>query len=205
MVLEVPFWIVLPVMLTRWAHFASHPAAGGQIDIEECAHLVNITGSTIQNGTSSTTYGDYWAYGIETHGYDLTINDNIITNNGGEGISVEGGTNIQIYNGDQSKYISRNNRRASGDFFHSPFPGIRIYGLPGRRTPDQIAITNATVVNDHSYGVALAAYSSNSVQINNVTIQNNCLARNTQTLNLAQAGTSGVVTSPNTTTGCGPP
>ena len=72
--------------------------SGGQIDLTVCTKNALIWKNTFQDGSASPN--GTTADGIELHGTYISLIDNIVKNNSGDGISMDGVQHILISNSD---------------------------------------------------------------------------------------------------------
>jgi Right handed beta helix region len=178
-------------------------APGGQIDLDVYASGVDVYRNTFENGPSCSN--GYWAQGVELHGLNITLTDNIITSNAGEGVYMDGAQNVTITTDSPSSYqIAHNNTRGSGFSGCGGFPGIRVHSsnAQGRATAT-VAIKNLWSVGGQSWGVEVSSCGTTGPSINNVTIENNCLAGNLNGGIYTPAAGSNLVVLNNQTAGCG--
>lgn len=105
-------------------------APGGQIDLDAGADKVTVFNNTFENGPSCPN--GFWAQGVELHGTNITLRDNTIRYNAGEGIYMEGAQNVAITSTNPPSYpISNNNQRGSGFPGCGGFPAIRVHSWYG--------------------------------------------------------------------------
>jgi hypothetical protein len=168
---------------------------GGQIGLNECSDNAALVGNTFANGIVGPN--GKIADGLELHGTNMSLVNNLVINNAGDGIVLYGNQHAFIANWNAEAAVSGNNTFSSGQF-----PGVAIYNLPGWRPTDDILIDHAITVNGQQYGIQFA--NQTGVPFNHIAITNNCLAGNiTAPIQLDNMGPD-VVIAGNMTTGCGP-
>jgi hypothetical protein len=153
-------------------------APGGQIDLDTYANGVSVEYNTFAEGPNCTN--GFWAVGVELHGLNLTLTDNLIEYNAGEGIYMDGAQGVTITTDDPSEYqIVDNNLRGSGFSGCGGFPGIRVHSSNAQgRATENVTIENVWSVYNQSYGVEVSSCATTGPLINYVTIENNCVAGN---------------------------
>ena len=186
----------------------SYDAPGGQIDLDLGANDVQVFWNTITSGPSCSN--QFWAQGVELHGTNIQVYDNIISGNAGEGIYMEQAQNVSIYSTDSSRYIRSNNVRGSGFPGCGGFPGVRVHSYSGAgfRPTQNISVTNLSSIDGHSWGVEVSACPSSTQNANNITVSSNCF-RGNQNLGGNNGvnvigSVSGLSIGGNVTSGCGP-
>jgi len=153
-------------------------APGGQIDLDTGSNDVLVQNNSFTNGPSCPN--DFWAVGVELHGSNIALVDNVIQNNTGEGIYMEGVHNISVSSTNPSAYpISNNNERGHGYNGCWGFPAIRIHTMTGKPQSETITISNLWLTAGQSYGVeASACRTGSGPPVLGLTVQNNCVAGN---------------------------
>jgi hypothetical protein len=175
--------------------------AGGQIDLDPCTDNAVVVRNSFIGGTPPPGAGN--SQGIELHGNDISVINNTVQGNWGDGVSIGGAANVFIANWDATTSISGNGFLANGG--KGGGSGIAMHqGDPGaydsQRPIDFITIDQSTITNNSAAGILT---NDAAVPINHLTITNNCLANNASPqINLSDLGTDVVVTN-NRTSGCG--
>jgi hypothetical protein len=167
--------------------------SGGQIDLTVCAKHALISKNTFQNGSVSPngTVAD----GIELHGTYISLLDNTVKNNSGDGITMDGVQHISIKNSDPTTGSFGNGRS-----------GIAIaHSDPTFRTTEWISIDSAIATENAEYGIWSDTSNTTPTQpVNHLTIENTCLSDNilasTYLVNLGPD----VTIRNNKLSGCGP-
>jgi hypothetical protein len=167
--------------------------SGGQIDLAVCAKNALISENTFQNGSVSPN-GNV-ADGIELHGTHISLVDNTVKNNSGDGINMDGVQHILISNSDRSTGSFENGRS-----------GIAIaHSDPTFRITEWISIESAITTGNIQYGIwSDTSLTTPSEPVNHLIIEDTCLSDNmlapTYLVNLGPDVTS----SHNKVSGCGP-
>jgi hypothetical protein len=177
-------------------------APGGQIDLDAGADRVTVSGNTFEYGP--TCSNGWWAVGVELHGTNLTLIDNTIRYNAGEGIYMEGAQHVTITSTDPATYpISHNNQKGWGFTGCGGFPGIRVHSsyAAGRQTRD-ITIQNLWSISGHNFGVEVSTCATTGWPVDYITILNNCVAGNAGGVYAPAAGYPRAIYN-NLTSGCG--
>jgi hypothetical protein len=163
---------------------------GGQIDLDPCTETAAVFGNTFQGGQKGP--GDNNTQGIELHGTDLSIVNNVVTNNWDDGIALGGGANIFIANWDGVSSIINNS--GNGIAIHQGDPGA----YDSERPVDYITINNVQILNNNVGGIVVTGVAP----VNHLSITNNCLQGNpAPQINLSDLGSDALVAS-NATGGC---
>ncbi len=150
-------------------------APGGQIDLDAGANNISVFYNTIMWGPSC---GQYWAVGIELHGSNLSIYDNIIENNAGEGIYMEEVNGVEVFSNYFDRAIQMNNRRGSGFPGCGSFPGVRVHSKLSGRPTQNVLIRDTAIVNGHQGGVDVSSCGTSGPNSSSIQINNNCLQGN---------------------------
>lgn len=141
--------------------------SGGQIDLTVCAKNALISKNTFQNGSVSPN-GNV-ADGIELHGTYISLIDNTMKNNSGDGISMDGVQHILVKNSHPTAGSIGNGRS-----------GIAIaHSDPTFRTTEGIIIDSATATENTEYGIWSDTSNTTPTQpVNYLLIENSCLSGN---------------------------
>jgi hypothetical protein len=162
--------------------------SGGQIDLTVCTANGAVVRNTFENaplGPNGQPGG-----GIELHGTDLTIVNNLITNNAGPGVATAGVQRIFLANWDQATATSGNN-----------MGGVALYHPSGWRLDDSIVIDTSNVNGNGRYGIWI---DTADTPITNVTLTNDCLAGNTYGPTYLNGLGTGALIQNNAVAACGP-
>jgi hypothetical protein len=162
--------------------------SGGQIDLSVCTANGAVVGNTFENaplGSNGQPGG-----GIELHGTDLTIVNNLIINNAGPGVATAGVQRVFLANWNQATTTSRNNGG-----------GVALYHPSGWRADDSITIDTSNITDNGGYGVWIY---TDDIPITNVTLTNNCLAGNTYGPTYFNGLGTGALIQGNAVAGCEP-
>lgn len=143
------------------------PPAGGQIDLDPCTDTAAVLGNTFQGGQKGP--GDGNTQGMELHGTNLWIVNNVVKDNWHDGISIGGGANIFIANWDKSAAIIGN--QAAGIAVNQ----VVAYGNDSLRPVDFITIDHVNITNSSYWGIYVKDF---IVPANHLVITNNCLEGN---------------------------
>ena len=151
---------------------------GGQIDLDDGADKITVSNNTFENGPSCAN--GWWAVGVELHGTNITLTDNIIRYNAGDGVYMDGASYVTVNSTNPASYpISNNNRRGSGNFCGGGFPGIAINaGSYLGRPNHHITLNNLWSISGHTYGVLVRSCNPGATPNYSLTITNNCVAGN---------------------------
>ena len=165
------------------------PAPVGQIYVDSGSDAIVISNNTVEGAL--TCSNGYWGNGLELHGTNLTIANNTIKNNAGEGIYMESTQGVQITGDD----IENNNQKGSGSDCRVGFPGIRLHTASTSRATANITINGVTSIGQ-AYGVQADSCDVGQFHgsaINNLTITNSCFAGNSNSGvgDFRNCGTSG--------------
>lgn len=171
-------------------------SSGGQIDLSICTDNAAVIRNTFKDGPA--TPNGWWADGIEVHGRNVTVVDNLVTNNAGTGMILVGVQNFFTANWDPRTGVIANNKMP-----FCCFGGIAVYNLLGWRPTDAVIIDHANIVDGNEYGIEFTNKTPN-VPINHITITNNCLRGNRQGGVKQDVMGPDVVIQNNLTSGCGP-
>ncbi len=184
-------------------YLCPYNAPGGQIDLDVYASNVIVDYNTFAEGPNCTN--GFWADGIELHGTNLTLTDNLIEYNAGEGIYMDGAQGVTISTDNPSRYpILENNLRGSGFGGCGGFPGIRVHSSYGQgRATENVTIQNVWSVYRQSYGVEVSSCGTTGPLVNYITIQNNCVSGNLDGGVYAPAAGSPRTIANNQSSGCG--
>jgi hypothetical protein len=142
--------------------------SGGQIDLTVCAKNALISKNTFQDGSISPngTVAD----GIELHGTYISLIDNTVKNNSGDGINMDGVQHILISNSDP-RTGSFGNGRSGIAIAHSD---------PTFRITEWISIDSAIATGNMEYGIWSDTSNTTPTEpVNHLTIENTCLSDNT--------------------------
>lgn len=144
-----------------------YPGVGGQIDLDPCTDTAAVSGNTFQSGQKGP--GDGNTQGMELHGTNLWIVNNVVKDNWHDGISIGGGANIFIANWDKSAAIIGN--QAAGIAVNQ----VVAYGNDSLRPVDFITIDHVDITNSSYWGIYVKDF---IVPANHLVITNNCLEGN---------------------------
>ncbi len=142
--------------------------SGGQIDLTVCAKNVLISKNTFQTGSVSPngTVAD----GIELHGTNISLIDNTVRNNSGDGINMDGVQHILISNLD-SRTGSFGNGRSGIAIAHSD---------PTFRITEWISVDSAIATGNMEYGIWSDTSNTTPTEpVNHLIIEGTCLSDNT--------------------------
>jgi len=163
--------------------------SGGQIDLTVCTDDAAVFRNTFRD--SSVGPNGLRGDGIELHGTNLTIVDNLITNNSGCGVSMSGGVqDVFVANWDPSSGMIDNQEA-----------GICLYHPSGFRPDDSIIIDRVNSVRNAYWGIWT---DTADLLINHVTITNSCLKSNAYGPTYLHGLGSDAVIENNSVSGCGP-
>jgi hypothetical protein len=165
--------------------------AGGQIDLDPCTDHAAVVGNTFANGTPPPGAGN--TQGIELHGTDIAVVNNMVSQELNAGISIGGAANIFIANWDKTSATFGN---YGGIGIHQGDPGA----FDSQRPVDFITIDNANVVNNTYTGILV---NDAVIPVNHLAITNTCLQGNSPGLSLTDLGAD-VVLNNNQLSGCFP-
>jgi len=163
---------------------------GGQIDLTPCTDSAAVVGNVFQNGSIGPN--GHVVQGIELHGTNLTVVNNAVKNNSGDGISLGGASNVFIANWDQSTATVNN---AGGISIAQSASGDSL------RPVDSITIDRANIVGNSKWGVW---FNTADQPVNHVSITNSCLETNGLGSIYLNGPGPDVVFQNNSTSGCGP-
>jgi hypothetical protein len=140
---------------------------GGQIDLTVCTENAVISNNTFQNGSASPN--GHVADGIELHGTNIAMINNVIKNNSGDGINMDGVQNIFIANWDAS----------TGSFGNSR-AGIAIaHSSSTFRLTEHIIIESANSTGNDSWGIwSDTSETTPDEPVNHLVVSDSCLSRN---------------------------
>jgi len=164
---------------------------GGQIDLDPCTDTAAVVGNTFQGGQRGP--GDGNTQGMELHGTDLSIVNNLIEDNWHDGISLGGAANVFIANWDKHSAITGNMAAGiatnQGNYYDS------------ERPIDFITIDDVVITNNSYWGILV---DSTVVPVNHLSITNTCLQGNgySPAISLITTGPD-VFLSNNQLSGCG--
>ena len=148
----------------------SYDAPGGQIDLDADADSITVVNNTFQNGPSCAN--GWWADGVELHGTNITLTDNAVEYNAGDGIYMAGAQSVTINTGDTRSWpISNNNGKGSGNFCGAG--GFSVLRLTPQETQN-ITVNNVWAISGQSHGIRIFSCSPGAPSVN-VTITNNCV------------------------------
>jgi hypothetical protein len=167
--------------------------SGGQIDLTVCAKNALISKNTFQDGSASPngTVAD----GIELHGTNISLIDNTVKNNSGDGINMDGVQHILISNSD-SRTGSTGNGRSGIAIAHSD---------PTFRITEWINIDSAIATGNAEYGIWSDTSNTTPTEpVNHLTIENTCLSDNTLAPTFFVNLGPDVTMKNNKVSGCGP-
>lgn len=166
---------------------------GGQIDLTVCAQNVVISRNTFQRGGASPN--GHVADGIELHGTNISLIDNTVKNNSGDGISIDGAQHIYIANVDPS----------TGNFGNAR-SGIAIaHSSPTYRLTNWITIDNADAAGNDQYGIWSDTSSTTpSEPVSHLKVANSCLSDNKRASTYFKNLGSDINIQNNKGSGCGP-
>jgi hypothetical protein len=167
--------------------------SGGQIDLTVCAKNALISKNIFQNGSVSPngTVAD----GIELHGTYISLIDNTVKENSGDGINMDGVQHLLISNADRSTGSFGNGRS-----------GIAIaHSDPTFRITEWINIDSAIATGNTEYGIwSDTSNTTPSEPVNHLTIENTCLSDNTLAPTFFANLGPDVTMRDNKVSGCGP-
>jgi Right handed beta helix region len=167
--------------------------SGGQIDLTVCAKNALIWNNTFQDGSvgPNGTVAD----GIELHGTDISLIDNTVRNNSGDGINMDGAQHISIKNSDPTTGSFGNGRS-----------GIAIaHSDPTFRLTEWISIDSAIATGNVEYGIWSDTSNTTPTEpVNHLTIENTCLSNNTLAPTYFVNLGPDVTLKNNKVSGCGP-
>jgi hypothetical protein len=167
--------------------------SGGQIDLTVCTKNALIWKNLFQDGSASPngTVAD----GIELHGTYITLIDNTVKNNSGDGINMDGVQHISIENLD----------RTTGSFGNGR-TGIAIaHSDPTFRITKWISIDSAIATGNAEYGIWSDTSNTTPTEpVNHLTIENTCLSDNTLGPTFFANLGPDVTMKNNKVSGCGP-
>jgi hypothetical protein len=166
---------------------------GGQIDLTVCTKNALIWKNTFQDGSVSpngTTVD-----GIELHGTYISVIDNIVKNNSGGGINMDGVQHILVTNSDPK----------TGSFGNG-YSGIEIgHSSSTFRTTEWITVDSAITTRNGQYGIWSDTSNTTPTQpVDHLTIENSCLSDNTLASTYLVNLGSDVTIKNNQVSGCGP-
>jgi parallel beta-helix repeat protein len=201
-------------------------AGAGQVYIDSTSDSILIYGNTA-NSAGHCANG-YAGGGLELHGTNLTITDNIIQNNSNEGIYMEGVQNVTISTDDPSTYvIQSNNQNPQSSSCGTGFlyPGIHVHTVSSlfARATQYVTLNNISSIGTYpangpqTYGVTVDSCDVGMYHgpaVTHLTITNSCLAGNAHGAyadknNCGSGGTSACIDSStssisgNSISGCG--
>ena len=145
-------------------------SSGGQIGLSICTDNAAVLNNIFKDGP--TTPNGWWADGIEVHGTNVTVVDNLVTNNAGNGILLHGVQHFFTANWDPTTGSIANNQMG-----YYRFAGIAVYNHVGWRPTDFVVIDHAISINGHDYGVEFTNETPD-IPMNHITLTNNCLKNN---------------------------
>jgi hypothetical protein len=167
--------------------------SGGQINLTVCAKNALISKNIFQNGSVSPngTVAD----GIELHGTYISLLDNTVQNNSGDGINMDGAQHIVISNSNPSTGSFGNGRS-----------GIAIaHSDPSFRITEWISIDSAIASGNIEYGIWSDTSNTTPTEpVNHLRIENTCLSDNTLGPTYFVNLGPDVTIKNNTLSGCGP-
>jgi Right handed beta helix region len=166
---------------------------GGQIDLTVCTKNALISKNTFQDGSVSpngTTVD-----GIELHGTYISVIDNIVKNNSGGGINMDGVQHILVTNSDPK----------TGSFGNG-YSGIEIgHSSYTFRTTEWITIDSAISAGNGQYGIwSDTSDTTPDEPVDHLKIENSCLSDNTLASSYLVNLGSDVTIRNNQVSGCGP-
>jgi hypothetical protein len=166
---------------------------GGQIDLTVCTQNAVIWRNTFQDGAASPN--GHVADGIELHGTNISLIDNTVKNNSGDGINMDGVQHIYIANVDPK----------TGNFGNAR-SGIAIeHSSSTFRLTEWITIDDADAAGNGEYGIwSDTSGSTPSEPVNHLTIANSCLSDDKLAATYLKNLGSDVNIQNNKTSGCGP-
>ena len=166
---------------------------GGQIDLTVCTENAVIQKNTFQDGSASPN--GTTADGIELHGTHISVIDNIVKNNSGGGIFMDGVQHILISNSEPS----------TGSFANGQ-SGIEIaHSSSTLRRTEWITVDSAITTGNAQYGVWSDTSSTTPNEpVNHLTIDNSCISDNTLSPTYLVNLGPDVTIKNNTESGCGP-
>jgi hypothetical protein len=167
--------------------------SGGQIDLTVCARNALIWKNTFQDGSVGPdgTVAD----GIELHGTYISLIDNTVKNNSGDGINMDGVQHILVTNSDP-KTGSFGNGRSGIAIAHSSSTF---------RTTEWISVDSAISTGNGQYGIWSDTSNTTPDQpVDHLKIENSCLSDNTLASTYLVNLGSDVTIKNNRVSGCGP-
>ena len=166
---------------------------GGQIDLTVCTQNAMIWRNTFQGGAASPN--GRVADGIELHGTNISLIDNTVKNNSGDGINIDGAQHIYIANVDP----------ATGNFGNAR-SGIAIaHSSPTVRLTEWITIDDANAAGNDQYGIWSDTSSTTpSEPVNHLKVANSCLSDNKRASTYFKNLGSDINIQNNKASGCGP-
>jgi len=167
--------------------------SGGQIDLTVCAKNALIWKNTFQDGSVGPdgTVAD----GIELHGTYISLIDNTVKNNSGDGINMDGVQHILVTNSDL-KTGSFGNGRSGIAIAHSSSTF---------RTTKWITVDSAISTGNAQYGIWSDTSNTTPTQpVDYLKIENSCLSDNTLASTYLVNLGSHVMIKSNQLSGCGP-
>jgi len=166
---------------------------GGQIDLTVCTQNALIWRNTFQNGAASPN--GHVADGVELHGTNISLIDNTVKNNSGDGINMDGAQHIYIANVDP----------ATGNFGNAR-SGIAIaHSSATFRLTEWITIAFGNAAGNDQYGIwSDTSNTTPSEPVNHLTIVNSCLSGDKLGATYLKNLGSDVSIQSNRTSGCGP-
>ncbi|MFZ0395203.1 MAG: right-handed parallel beta-helix repeat-containing protein [Terracidiphilus sp.] len=166
---------------------------GGQIDLTVCTRNAVIWRNTFQSGAASPN--GHVADGIELHGTNISLIDNIVKNNSGGGIFMDGAQHIYIANVDPT----------TGNFGNAQ-SGIEIaHSSSAFRLTEWITIDFGNGAGNDQYGIwSDTSNTTPKEPVNHLTIANSCLSEDKLGPTYLKNLGSDVKIQNNITSGCGP-
>jgi hypothetical protein len=160
-------WILHNVFTNNHSNSIPFGDSGGQIDLTVCTNNAIIWKNTFQNGSASSN--GQTADGIELHGTNTSVIDNIVSNNSGGGISMDGVQDV---------FIADSNS-AQGSFSNS-HSGIEIaHSDPSFRTTEWVIIDSANTVGNQEWGIwSDTSNTTPGEPVNHVIVTGSCLSGN---------------------------
>jgi hypothetical protein len=160
-------WILHNVFTNNHSNSIPFGDSGGQIDLTVCTNNAVIWKNTFQNGSASSN--GQTADGIELHGTNTSVIDNIVNNNSGGGITMDGVQDIFVADSNSSQ----------GSFANS-HSGIEIgHSSPSFRRTDWIVIDSANSVGNQEWGIWSDTSNTTPTQpVNHLVVTNSCLSEN---------------------------
>jgi hypothetical protein len=165
---------------------------GGQIDLTTCTDDAVIIGNIFQNGSVSPN--GHTAGGIELHGTHVSIIDNTVTNNSGDGIGMDGAQDV---------YIANWNPKTGS--FGNAGSGISVgHSSSVVRQAEWITIDSAISTGNGHWGIWSDTSNTPTEPAKHMAISNSCLSDNAWGPTFLVNTGVDVTVENNTTTGCGP-